>query len=79
MAGIALSSIVGSIFAVDALDFVFRYLFLGTNLLLASSLVYHKVRGNKHRLSPADNVWASDLKEKPNCLPISDHRYELAI
>jgi hypothetical protein len=52
LVGILISCISGSLFAVDIPDFVFRYLFISTNLMLVAGALYHQFQGrNKyHRL-----------------------------
>lgn len=79
VAGIALSSIVGSLFAVDALEFVFTYLFLGINLSLILGLIYHRARGDERCVSYRNSASVSGSKEKPGDLCFSDHKHSLAV
>jgi hypothetical protein len=46
--GILASTLTGAMFAVDLPDFVFRYLFVGTNVALVGSLWYHRFQSNKN-------------------------------
>jgi hypothetical protein len=46
--GILASMLTGAMFAVDLPDFVFRYLFVGTNITLVGSVWYHRFQGNKN-------------------------------
>lgn len=59
-----LSCIAGSIFAVDAINFVFGYLFVGVTLSLALSLVHHWIRSHEDCASLGNSACVAGIAEK---------------
>jgi hypothetical protein len=61
--GLLASSLGGAIFAVDVPDFMFRYVFVGTNLALIGSAFFHRFHRNDQEEKTTRSGSRSDVEE----------------